>query len=402
MPAERGGGNPRRKRDECEVGYAKRARLETVGRAGSCAGTGPRLTVGLSAHRSADSDLGGADDREGVPDDGRRPARALTGRPLWWLVSLGLTPSRWPGSGCGTAILEVTGRRSGGLRALLVTWVEHDGERYLVTMPGQEPQWVKNMRAAGGEVALRHGNGRSQDASSGTPGKRTGARSASLVHGDRTLRPASPALQTPPPSAAIQEFERPRRRPPGVPHRADTRRNMTQTRSRSSRHGPAFALVSGAHMPPRGIAFEPWRRYGLAACTSHASAELLPARRPARPRADGDTHSTRAAGSTRTCCCRSFQGSAQFVAGALPRSSNRRLHNIEAVEAYRVRFREFRGEMGERGIHRGTSSPRGRRRVHGAAGALRRRSSSWRSWPQRPGQPPAWRARGLNRHRALL
>ena len=85
-----------------------------------------------------------------------------TGRLLWWLVSLGLTPSRWPGSACGTVILEVKGRRSGGLRSLLVTWVEHDGERYLVTMPGQEPQWVKNMRAAAGEVALRHGNRRSQ------------------------------------------------------------------------------------------------------------------------------------------------------------------------------------------------------------------------------------------------
>ena len=29
-----------------------------------------------------------------------------------------------------------------------VTWVEHEGARYLVTMPGEELQWVKNMRAA--------------------------------------------------------------------------------------------------------------------------------------------------------------------------------------------------------------------------------------------------------------
>jgi hypothetical protein len=40
--------------------------------------------------------------------------------------------------------------------------VEHDGERYLVTMPGREPHWVKNMRAAGGEVVLRHGGRRSR------------------------------------------------------------------------------------------------------------------------------------------------------------------------------------------------------------------------------------------------
>ncbi len=86
----------------------------------------------------------------------------LTERALWWLVSLGLTPSRWPGSACGTVILEVRGRRSGRLRSNLVTWVEHNGDRYLVTMPGEEPQWVKNMRAADGSVALRHGNRRNQ------------------------------------------------------------------------------------------------------------------------------------------------------------------------------------------------------------------------------------------------
>jgi deazaflavin-dependent oxidoreductase (nitroreductase family) len=85
----------------------------------------------------------------------------LTGPPLQWLVSMGLTPSRWPGTATGTVILEVNGRRSGELRSLLVTWVEHDGERYLVTMPGREPQWAKNARAAGGDVVLRHGNRRS-------------------------------------------------------------------------------------------------------------------------------------------------------------------------------------------------------------------------------------------------
>jgi deazaflavin-dependent oxidoreductase (nitroreductase family) len=85
----------------------------------------------------------------------------LSGRALRWLVSMGLTPSRWPGTTAGTVILEVKGRRSGELRSLLVTWVEHDGERYLVTMPGREPQWAKNLRAAGGDVVLRHGTRRS-------------------------------------------------------------------------------------------------------------------------------------------------------------------------------------------------------------------------------------------------
>jgi deazaflavin-dependent oxidoreductase (nitroreductase family) len=85
----------------------------------------------------------------------------LTGRTLHWLVSMGLTPSRWPGTAAGTVILEVKGRRSGELRSLPVTWVEQEGERYLVTMPGHEPQWAKNLRAAGGDVVLRHGNWRS-------------------------------------------------------------------------------------------------------------------------------------------------------------------------------------------------------------------------------------------------
>jgi hypothetical protein len=80
----------------------------------------------LSAHRSANSELEDADAvRESPTMDSL--LELWTGRLLWRLVSLGLTPSRWPGSACGTVILEVKGRRSGGLRSLLVTWVEHDG-----------------------------------------------------------------------------------------------------------------------------------------------------------------------------------------------------------------------------------------------------------------------------------
>jgi hypothetical protein len=32
-----------------------------------------------------------------------------------------------------------------------------DGERYLVSMLGEEANWVKNVGAAGGQVVLRHG-----------------------------------------------------------------------------------------------------------------------------------------------------------------------------------------------------------------------------------------------------
>ncbi len=50
--------------------------------------------------------------------------------------------------------VEVRGRRSGQMRSNVVTWVEHDGTRYLVS-PRGESQWVRNVRAAGGEAAIR-------------------------------------------------------------------------------------------------------------------------------------------------------------------------------------------------------------------------------------------------------
>ena len=34
---------------------------------------------------------------------------------------------------------------------------ESDGQRYLVAMLGKEANWVRNVRAAGGKAALRHG-----------------------------------------------------------------------------------------------------------------------------------------------------------------------------------------------------------------------------------------------------
>ncbi len=64
------------------------------------------------------------------------------------LASLGLTPS-------DTVTLEVKGRRSGVVRSVPVTWVEHEGERYLVS-PRGESEWVRNLRASGGEAVLRH------------------------------------------------------------------------------------------------------------------------------------------------------------------------------------------------------------------------------------------------------
>ena len=53
--------------------------------------------------------------------------------------------------------LEVPGRRSGRIASLPLVVAAVGGERYLVSMLGEEANWVRNVRAAGGEVALRHG-----------------------------------------------------------------------------------------------------------------------------------------------------------------------------------------------------------------------------------------------------
>ncbi len=64
-----------------------------------------------------------------------------------WLASLGLMPSK-------TVTLEVRGRRSGRVRSTVINWVEHEGERYFVS-PRGEAEWVRNVRAGGGEAVIR-------------------------------------------------------------------------------------------------------------------------------------------------------------------------------------------------------------------------------------------------------
>ena len=53
--------------------------------------------------------------------------------------------------------LEVPGRRSERIVSLPLVVATVGGERYLVSMLGEEVNWVRNVRAAGGEAALRHG-----------------------------------------------------------------------------------------------------------------------------------------------------------------------------------------------------------------------------------------------------
>ncbi len=53
--------------------------------------------------------------------------------------------------------LEVTGRRSGRTISFPLVMAVVDGERYLVSMLGADAAWVRNVRAAGGQAVLRHG-----------------------------------------------------------------------------------------------------------------------------------------------------------------------------------------------------------------------------------------------------
>jgi len=95
--------------------------------------------------------------REGRPTSAGRAVNRF-----WsWLVSNGLTPERWPGQPViGPATIETRGRRTGERCSNMVTWVEYEGERYLVSMLGERSDWVRNSRAAGGDAVIRHGRRR--------------------------------------------------------------------------------------------------------------------------------------------------------------------------------------------------------------------------------------------------
>jgi deazaflavin-dependent oxidoreductase (nitroreductase family) len=73
----------------------------------------------------------------------------LMNRVISILASVGWTPG-------STVTLEVRGRKTGEPRSVVVNSVEVDGERYLVS-PRGETEWVRNVRAAGGEAIIRHG-----------------------------------------------------------------------------------------------------------------------------------------------------------------------------------------------------------------------------------------------------
>lgn len=81
----------------------------------------------------------------------QRRVAAVSNRATAALASAGLTPRR-------LVTLEVRGRRSGRRVALPVVVADYAGARYLVSMLGANANWVRNVKAAGGEAVLRHGH----------------------------------------------------------------------------------------------------------------------------------------------------------------------------------------------------------------------------------------------------
>ena len=84
---------------------------------------------------------------------GGHPNRVATvvNRCLATVHALGVAPNY-------LVTLEVRGRRSGRRIGLPLVMVVIEGERYLVSMLGAEVEWVRNVKAAGGNVLLRHGH----------------------------------------------------------------------------------------------------------------------------------------------------------------------------------------------------------------------------------------------------
>ena len=82
------------------------------------------------------------------------------GRPNWMARLLDRGTAAISARGIGPehlVALEVPGRRSGRIVSLPLVVATVDDERYLVSMLGEEVNWVRNVRAAGGDVTLRHG-----------------------------------------------------------------------------------------------------------------------------------------------------------------------------------------------------------------------------------------------------
>ena len=91
------------------------------------------------------------DDFRAMYAGGRGNSTARRFARFWATVQgAGLLPRRW-------VTLEVAGRRTGRVTRFPLGMADWEGNWYLVSMLGNDCNWVLNVRAAGGLVTVRHG-----------------------------------------------------------------------------------------------------------------------------------------------------------------------------------------------------------------------------------------------------
>ena len=78
------------------------------------------------------------------------PVGRVWSRAFAWFSGLGLTPSF-------LVNLQVRSRADGRLLPTILVAAKHQGRRYLVSMLGNESEWVQNLRAAGGRAIIKRG-----------------------------------------------------------------------------------------------------------------------------------------------------------------------------------------------------------------------------------------------------
>ncbi|HET7475651.1 MAG TPA: nitroreductase/quinone reductase family protein [Dermatophilaceae bacterium] len=99
--------------------------------------------------------------------------------------------------------LEVRGHRTGKTISLPVVVAEYHGQRYLVSMLGENASWVRNVRAAGGQAVLRRHGARDVRLLEVAPGER-----APILRSYLNVAPGARPHVPVDRHAPIEEFER--------------------------------------------------------------------------------------------------------------------------------------------------------------------------------------------------
>ena len=153
--------------------------------------------------------------------------------------------------------LEVRGRRSGRMRAFPVVVADYEGERYLVAMLGNDANWIRNVRAAGGNVVLHHGRREAVHLEEVDPGARAPILKRYLDAGPWSASPHSAGS-----ARATRGVRAPRGAVPGVPHRRlHSAAHMISTNQfKNGNHieveGTIFKVLEFQHVKPgKGGAF---------------------------------------------------------------------------------------------------------------------------------------------------